>query len=269
MATSVVTKDCIILIDPGVNLASMRFGMQPHPMEEERRKDHWAKIKDYAEHSDVLIITHYHFDHFNPEEPEIYRGKTVLIKDPKVRINRTQRGRAAQFLRRLKDLPKEVLVADGKRFSFGETAVRFSPPVFHGANPKRGYVVQVCVREEASFVHTSDVQGPSTKEQVDFVLQEDAQVVFCDGPVTYMLGKRYPVECLRRSLRNLLEIIEKTQVKKFVLDHHLLREMNWKRKLEEVFAAGKAKGVEVLTAAEFAGMKNDLLEARRRKLYGR
>jgi predicted metallo-beta-lactamase superfamily hydrolase len=269
MATSVVTKDCIILIDPGVNLASMRFGMPPHPMEEERRKDHWAKIKDYAEHSDVLIITHYHFDHFNPEEPEIYRGKTVLIKDPKVRVNRTQQGRAAHFLSRLKGLPREVQVADDKRFSFGETAVRFSSPVFHGTDPKRGYVVQVCVREEGSFVHTSDVQGPSTKEQVDFVLQEDPQVVFCDGPVTYMLGKRYTVENLRRSLSNLSEIIEKTQVKKLVLDHHLLREMNWKRKLGEVFAAGTSRGVEVLTAAEFAGMKNDLLEARRRKLYGR
>ncbi len=269
MATSVVTKDCIILIDPGVNLASMRFGMSPHPMEEERRKDHWAKIRDYAEHSDVLIITHYHFDHFNPEEPEVYRGKTVIVKDPKMKVNRTQRERAAHFLRKLKGLPREILVADGKKFSFGETVVRFSPPVFHGTNSKRGYVVQVCVREESAFVHTSDVQGPSMREQLAFVLEENPEVVFCDGPVTYMLGQRYPVEALRQSLGNLCAMMEQTEVKKLVLDHHLLRELKWRNKLEGVFAAAHSRGVKVLTAAEFAGMKNDLLEARRRELYGR
>ena len=143
MATSVVTKDCIILIDPGVNLASRRFGMPPHALEEERRRDHWAKIKDYAEHSDLLLLTHYHFDHFNPEEPEIYRGKTVIIKDPKVRVNRTQKARAAHFLEKLKGLPKDILKADGSEFTFGDTKIRFSSPVFHGPSTKMGYVVQV------------------------------------------------------------------------------------------------------------------------------
>ena len=59
MATSVVTRDCILLIDPGVDLASRRFGLPPHPMEVERKKDHWAKIKDYAEHSDIIIPVSY------------------------------------------------------------------------------------------------------------------------------------------------------------------------------------------------------------------
>jgi predicted metallo-beta-lactamase superfamily hydrolase len=269
MATSVVTKDCIVLIDPGVNLASRRFGMPPHPMEVERQKDHWAKIKDYAEHSDVLILTHYHFDHFNPEEPEIYRGKTLIIKDPKVKINRTQRARAGHFLQKLRGLPREIRVADGQEFSFGDTVIRFSPPVFHGTNPKLGYVVQVCVQEESKFLHTSDVQGPLSEEQTNFVLQEDPQVIFCDGPVTYMLGRRYSMESLHRARRNLSEIVEKTQVEKLVLDHHLLRELRWRQKLEGVFSAAESRGVKVLTAAEFAGLQNDLLEARRRRLYGR
>jgi len=269
MATSVVTKDCIILIDPGVNLASRRFGMPPHPMEVERRRDHWAKIKDYAEHSDVLILTHYHLDHFNPEEPEIYRGKTLIIKDPKVKISRIQRTRASHFLHKLKGLPKEIRVADGREFVFGETVIRFSPPVFHGPGPKLGYVVQVCVQEESKFLHTSDVQGPLSKEQTSFLFQENPQVIFCDGPLTYMLGRRYSMESLHQATQKLSEIVEKTQVKKLVLDHHLLRELKWKEKLEGVFSAAKLREVEVLTAAEFAGMQNDLLEARRRKLYGR
>ena len=269
MATSVVTRDCIILIDPGVNLAPRRFGMPPHSMEEKRRKDHWAKIKDYAEHSDILILTHYHFDHFNPEEPEIYRGKTVIVKDPKVKVNRTQRVRAAQFLKKLRGLAKEVLIADMTELTFGETKLRFSQPVFHGTGPKMGYVVQVCIQEEYRFLHTSDVQGPCNQEQASFALQEDPQVIFCDGPVTYMLGRRYSVEDLNQAMNHLSEIVEKTQVQKLVLDHHLLRDLKWKEKLERVFSVAKSRDVELLTAAEYAGMQNDLLEARRRRLYGR
>ena len=94
-------------------------------------------------------------------------------------------------------------------------------------------------------------------------------MVFCDGPVTYMLGRRYSVESLQQATRNLSEIVERTQVQRLVLDHHLLRELKWKEKLEEVFSVAELWGVEVLTAAESAGMQNDLLEARRRRLYGR
>ena len=37
MATSVVTRDCILLIDPGVDLASRRFGLRS------RAAMSWAK----------------------------------------------------------------------------------------------------------------------------------------------------------------------------------------------------------------------------------
>jgi predicted metallo-beta-lactamase superfamily hydrolase len=270
MATSVVTRDCILLIDPGVNLASRRFGLPPHPMEVGRRRDHWAKIKHYAEHSDILILTHYHFDHFNPEEPEIYRDKTVIVKDSKAHVNRTQRVRAEPFLKKLRGLAKETLIADGGEFNFGETRIRFSPAVSHGPSPKMGYVVQVCIQEdEEKFLHTSDVQGPATEQQRDFVLQQNAQVVFCDGPVTYLLGRRYSQGSFRKAVGYLREIVEKSQVKRLVLDHHLLRELKWKSRVAEVFSTARSRGVEVLTAAEFAGVRDDLLEARRRQLYGR
>ena len=94
-------------------------------------------------------------------------------------------------------------------------------------------------------------------------------MVFCDGPVTYMLGRRYCVESLRQATRNLSHIVEKTQIQKLILDHHLLQELGWKERVKDVFAAAELRGVEKLTAAEFAGLKNDLLEAGRRRLYGR
>jgi len=269
MATSVGTKGCIILIDPGVNLASQRFGLPPHPLELERKKDHWAKIKDYAEHSDIVILTHYHFGHFNPEEPEIFRGKTVILKDPKRNLNSAQRTRAEEFLKKLKGLTKELFFADGQEFTFGGTKLRFSPAISHGPDPKVGHVVQVSVQEDMKFLHTSDIEGPCTEEQVDFVLKEDPQVLFCDGPLTAMLGRSYSLENLQKATVYLLELIGKTQVQKMVLDHHLLRDAKWQNKVTEVLSAAQAKGVEVLTAAEYAGMYNDLLEAGRKRLYGR
>jgi predicted metallo-beta-lactamase superfamily hydrolase len=63
MATYVETKDLKILIDPGVSLAPLRYGMEPHPLEWQRLDETWETIKRYAEESDVLVVTHYHYDH--------------------------------------------------------------------------------------------------------------------------------------------------------------------------------------------------------------
>jgi len=269
MATSVVTRDCILLIDPGVDLASRRFGLPPHPMEVERKKDHWAKIKDYAEHSDIIILTHYHFDHFNPEEPGIFKGKTLIIKDPRAHLNRNQGERAGKFLKRIKGLPRELLVADGKAFTFGDTRLQFSPAVPHGPGRHRGTVVEVSIREDSTFVHTSDVQGPIDESQVRFLLEQNPEVIFCDGPATYLLGKKVPVESFRQALSYLKEILSKTGVRKLILDHHLPRDWRWRERLRGIFQEAAVRNVELLTAAGFAGMEDDLLEARRGKLYGR
>ncbi len=71
MATFVETDDIAVLIDPGVSLAPRRYGLPPHPIEEQRMNEHWEDIKEHAARSDVLIVTHYHYDHYDPEEPEV------------------------------------------------------------------------------------------------------------------------------------------------------------------------------------------------------
>jgi predicted metallo-beta-lactamase superfamily hydrolase len=238
-------------------------------MEVERKKDHWAKIKDYAEHSDIIILTHYHFDHFNPEETRIFKGKTVIVKDHRAHMNRNQRARAEKFLKKLKGVPGELLIADGQTFSFGDTRLQFSPAVPHGPGRNRGTVVQVAIREDSTFVHTSDVQGPVDESQVNFLLEQDPEVIFCDGPATYLLGKKVPEESFRRALGYLKEILARTGVRQLILDHHLPRDWRWRERLRGIFQEAAARNVELLTAAGYTGMKDDLLEARRRKLYGR
>jgi hypothetical protein len=269
MSTLVETDNVRILIDPGVSLAPRRFGYPPHPLELERLEEHWREIVKRAKRAEVLVITHYHYDHHNPSEGlEIYRDKTVLIKHPTEHINFSQRGRAKFFLEQIKGLPKKLEYCDGKRFEFGETKLVCSSPVFHGTNPKLGYVVEVLVDDgERKFIHTSDVEGPSVADQAGFILEHKPNVLFVDGPMTCMLGFRYSYQSLEASVENLVRIIKACPLDALVLDHHFLRELKWRKRVPKVFEIAEKKEVKVQTAAEFAGKFNDLLEARRVELF--
>jgi hypothetical protein len=99
------------------------------------------------------------------------------------------------------------------------------------------------------------------------MIECDADVVFIDGPMTYMLGYRYSEKLFQESLNNLAQLMEKTNLKRLVIDHHLTRDLKWKNKMDTIFKKGEEHGVNIQSAAEFAGMKEDLLEARRKELY--
>ncbi len=258
MATFVKT-DIKILIDPSAALGPRRYGLPPHPKEVKRLEEHIATINRYAKKCDVLIVTHYHYDHHNPNAPEIFEGKIALVKHPKEKINASQKQRASYFLSLIK--PKTLEYADGREFVFKNTRIKFSKPVFHGTNPRLGYVLEVCIEHNGKkFLHSSDVEGPSIKEQAEFILQEKPDVVFIDGPMTYMLGYRYSRKSYEESIRNLKEIAKACDA--LVLDHHLLRDLEWRERVKEV-----EKIKHVMSAAEFAGKREELLEARRKELY--
>jgi predicted metallo-beta-lactamase superfamily hydrolase len=112
------------------------------------------------------------------------------------------------------------------------------------------------------------VEGPSLKEQVRFIMDENPEVIFCDGPMSYMLGFRFSKKSLEESVRNIVKIVKKTDVREFVLDHHLLRDLKWRDIIDKAHKVAKKKKVRVMTLADFAGEKNDILEARRKELYG-
>ncbi|HID43194.1 MAG TPA: hypothetical protein EYP30_05350, partial [Archaeoglobaceae archaeon] len=145
MCTYVETDDVRIIIDPSVALGPKRYSLPPHPMEYEREGELWNRIKEFLAKSDVAIITHYHYDHHNPDEPELFRGKKLLLKHPKEKINFSQRKRSAYFLKQLENIPESIDFADGKTYNFGDTLISISPPVFHGTSDKLGYVTEVCI----------------------------------------------------------------------------------------------------------------------------
>jgi len=270
MATFVETDDLKILIDPGVSLAPIRYGLEPHPLEWQRLDETWAVIKQYAEESEVLIVTHYHYDHHDPDYPELYSGKTVFIKHPTQNINRSQKERAALFLEAIRGLPQKLEIADEKNFQLGKTRINFSKAVCHGTNPRLGYVTEVSIKSNGEkFLYTSDVEGPSLEDQIGFILEEKPDTLFVDGPMTYMLGYRYSFKSLEISNKNLVRAIKETSLHTMVLDHHFLRDLNYKMRIKPVYEEAEKRGVKVITAAEFSGRKIEMLEALRKELYAK
>ncbi len=267
MATFVRTKDCSILIDPGVALGPSRYRLPPHPLELQKLEEDWTNIKRYAKKADIMAVTHYHYDHHNPNEPEIYRDKITLLKHRKKKINLSQKKRAGFFIEKLRGIPRHIEYSDSREFVFGSTRIKFSDPVFHGTNSRLGYVTEVSIKEikegGSTFVFTSDVEGPGTDDQVDFILEENPDILYLDGPLSYMLGYRYSKASLDISVENIIKILKKTRVEKLIIDHHLLRDMKWKERISKVFKEKKT----ILTAAAFSGLENTMLEARRKELY--
>ena len=83
MATFVET-DTKILIDPGVSLAPVRYGLPPHAIELKKLEEKRNEIIRFARKTDILTISHYHYDHYMPDT-NIYSGKVLFIKHPKAK----------------------------------------------------------------------------------------------------------------------------------------------------------------------------------------
>jgi predicted metallo-beta-lactamase superfamily hydrolase len=268
MATFIETRDLKIIIDPGVALGPYRYGLPPHPLEWERMERDWKTIVKYAGRADIIIITHYHYDHHNPwNDLEIFRDKILIVKNPNNNINYSQKRRAYFFLNQIKGIPRKVEVAEGLKIHTGETELEISRAVFHGVDSKLGYVVEVYVRDGLeSFLYSSDVEGPSLDDQLSFIIEKKPKVAMIDGPMTYMLGYRYSTKSLEASVRNLLRLTD-NDIDYIILDHHLLRDLTWRDKLAEVISKAEDRGIRVLTSAEYAGKNLNMLEARRKELY--
>ena len=263
-----VETDRKILIDPGAALGPLRYSLPPSKIEYRRLEELARVIISYAEKSDILIVSHYHYDHHFPEQ-DFYEGKILLIKDPKNKINYSQKQRGKEFLGLLGNKPRRIEFADGKEFQFGETRLKFSPPFFHGKEySKLGYVLITSVSYQGEkLLHASDIQGPQTKTTTDWIISENPDVLILSGYPTLLMGWRFSKFGLMESNQNLIKILSQTKVNTVILDHHLVRDLHYLNKIEEVLKTAEKLKKKVITAAEFLGKKPDFLEARRKELY--
>jgi predicted metallo-beta-lactamase superfamily hydrolase len=264
MATFISTPDINIIIDPSASLAPLRYGLPPHELEVRALHNFIEVIKNFISFSDVIVITHYHYDHHDPGKLiplELLTSKELLVKDPVNMINVSQRIRASKFLKGVKEVGADIKIADGREFKYGKTLITISKPQQHGNNDKLGYVLMVSIRYEGySIIFSSDIEGFLNDYSMKFI--EGADVAIIDGPPTYLINNAYSEDEIRACIENLAILSKK--VGKLVIDHHMLRDLNYRN----IFNIIKdLSGVNVITAAEFLGLEPNLLEARRRELY--
>ena len=269
MSCFVATNDVNILIDPGVSLAPIRYNKPPHSIELKRLEEHKREIIKYSEKSDILTISHMHFDHFMPESKEIYKNKILLIKHPTQNINRSQFGRAKEFLELINYTPKQIEYADNREFIFGKTKIKFSPPCWHGAEKsKLGYVLMVSIDDgDTKIMHCSDVQGPVVSKTTELIIRENPDLIIISGPLSYMVGFRLSWQNLKQAENNFIRILRETKAETIILDHHLLRDLDYKNKFKNAYAEAEKLNKKVISAAEFLGKPIEMLEARRKELY--
>lgn len=279
MCTYVETPNLKILIDPGVSLG-LRFGLLPHPLEYKVRREKRKEIAGFAQKADFLTVTHWHFDHYTPTfrdevfngsspeaAKEIFKDKMVYVKDIRSNVNLSQRQRGWLFQKTAGKITKSIEAADGKFLIFGDTTVKFSSPVFHGEeNSILGWVIMITVSHDGEKVmYSSDVQGPMVPETTAQILMEKPSLLILGGPPSYLEGYKVGESSIKNALKSMMELA--SRIETVILEHHLLRDAGWRTFAQPVYEAAGRSGGRVVTAAEYLGLENHILENQRQRLY--
>jgi len=266
----IVSEDQKILIDPSVSLGPIRNGYPPHLHEIASAFLSRYFIMKFWENVNIIIQSHYHADHYSlgikrPYEftnhdiaKKLYSHpkKIILAKDPIKNINYNQKKRA-KWLWKRKGIP--LFSADGNTFVFGRTRIMFSKALPHGkVGAKQGWVVSVSISDSfGSVLITSDVSGPGSDIALKFIIDNPADLVIIDGPSTYHPNQT-KIE-IKRAFQRLNKAIEISPV---IIDHHLLRDLEWKKLLEN-------HGIfnEKITLASLLELQPNCLEYKRSQLF--
>jgi len=262
MATLIELNARKIFVDASAALGPSRYGLPPHPLEIDALENAKKRIAELAKDVDIHVITHYHYDHYDPQE-SFYEGRKIFAKRIDSYINASQKERGALFYEKFKD-KADIIYCDGEEYEIDGIKLRFSPPFPHGPyGIKLGYVIMVSIEENEKVLFASDVQGPVYEKAKDYIISEEPDLLIMDGPPSYFLGWRFSQENLEKAEKNLIEIMEKVECQ-LILDHHLLRDIKYRERMHELYAL---YGDRIKTFAEYNGMENNMLEARRKELW--
>jgi predicted metallo-beta-lactamase superfamily hydrolase len=279
MCTFVQTADIRVLIDAGVALGP-RFGKSPHPQEYHALYRCRSKIREFAAKADLIVVSHYHNDHHTPnytetvwlgssaeESEQIYRDKTVLVKDIRNSINFSQRRRGWMFQRFVKRIGGKCEVADGREYEYGATKLKFSQPVPHGdERSELGWVIMTAIESgDHIFLHSSDVQGPMVNQTTRLILKANPDLLVLGGPPVYLEGVKVDQTAIRLGLGNAAKIA--ATVPTVIFEHHLLRAKDWRERSKLPYEVAGSAGNTMTTASEYAGEPTRILEAIRPELY--
>jgi len=274
------TKKINILIDAGVSLGP-RFHLLPHPKEYLALKRARETIRDYAKRSQIVILSHYHLDHYTPtwekidavwtwgsyeEAKKIYSKKEIFMKDIKKNINLNQRKRGYIFSKMVKDFAK-INYSDGKRLNFEDLTIKFTKALPHGEEgTSLGYVIGLFIKEkEDTLLYCSDTEGPMSDKTLKYFLSLKPKTLIISGPPLYLQDFKVNKNLIEKGIRNLERLAQR--IPNLIVDHHLLRDEKGYDIILKIKEEAQLYGNKVYTYAEYLGKKNEILEAFRSKLY--
>jgi predicted metallo-beta-lactamase superfamily hydrolase len=254
------TKDRNVIIDPGVALGFRRHGLLPHPVQVAASERTRRLIEKALEDTTDIVISHYHGDHIplvdaNPYQLSVERV-TKLCKHSRFWTKGT-RDISYNQAHRAKALAKSLgrILPNAEGMNGGP--LTFSFPVPHGERDSRGGSVMMTRVEEDGevFVHASDIQMLND-EAIKQIIAWHPNIVLASGPPIYLpsLTLQEQEDALRRTLR----LAKKVDT--LILDHHLMRSKKGERWLDHV---SSLTGRNVVCAADFMGLRRNLLEAER------
>jgi predicted metallo-beta-lactamase superfamily hydrolase len=262
MACLVKTGDRRVLIDPGVALAPVRFGLPPHRRERDRAAAVKKQILFSLPSVTDIVISHFHGDHTplkNPDPVQLSLAEfRTLPESTRIYVKSRQANTRLMDKRHLDfitELDSRVIIADQRV----EPGLEFSPPVLHGQQG-RGTVIMTKITDSGIvFVHASDIQLLDD-QAVNIILTWQPDILFVAGPPVYL--PQLAPAAAHRAFANACRLCQ--SIATVIIDHHLLRSLNGLDWLNRLRATCPAR---VLSAAEWQGSKPELLEARRRELH--
>lgn len=249
-----------VLIDPGLALGYKRYNFLPHPFQVATGIKIKEKIIARFPLATDIVFSHFHGDHVplynaNPYQlplgiiPEAKPGLRIWSKPPAY-LSAIESKRAEYIFQRL-----------GTPSRHYNSNICFSLPVSHG-NPQQTPVTVMMTRieEDIIFVHASDIQLLNSKAVSEIILWEP-DILFVAGPPIYLNDKldKNLQELARENAAKLSE-----NIKTVILDHHLLRNKEGLKWLNEINAKTKNQ---LICAADFMNLPRLLLEANREFLY--
>lgn len=282
MCTMVETPDVKILLDAGLSVSPYRFNLMPHPKEFLTISKLRKKIEEAAKKVDIVTISHYHFDHHTPSHEDwivnwtcsnlaaqkIYNGQLVLVKSPYENITQRQKNRALIFEKKNYNTASKIEIADDKTYIFGKsTTLKFSKAVSHGPGDNTlGWVILLLIKyKNEKFLFAPDIQGPMCYDTMKLILEYDPDIILLGGPPFYQSNYKVDILKIKNALQNLEKIVK--QIPIIIMEHHALRDKNWKIKSERLFRIADRHENKIITAAEFLSVTNKLYEANRKELY--
>ncbi|MGC9133327.1 MAG: hypothetical protein ACP5GJ_02910 [Nanopusillaceae archaeon] len=268
MAT-IVKTDINIFIDPSIAIGPRRYGFKPHPIELEEMDKKKDEIIELSKDIDLIIITHYHWDHCpRPEEKhfKILYNKKIILKNINDKINNSQKNRGKRVIGNLKN-NNEIIFGDNKKFEINNTYIEISPSLFHGEeNSPLGFLIAPYIEyKNKSLFFGSDIQGILNDQTLNYIIEKNPDYIILSGPPFY--HPKWDNNLNDIFYSNIVKLLENTKVDKIIIDHHMARSKDYFKILENLNEIGENYGAKFLSAADYLNIENKLLEANRDILY--